>query len=302
MKETITALPTEQNNPRTVDIDRVPTDEMMRLLHGETKRAVEAMSDALPALAALADEAAKRLSCGGRMFYAGAGTSGRIGVLDASELPATYGVEPSLVTALIPEGYDTVYDARLGDEDNEAFAVEDLKAQGLCAKDIVVGIAASGRTPYTRAALRFAASCGAFAAAIVNVPASQLAKEAHLTVVIPTGAEPIQGSTRMNAGTTQKLALNMLSTAVMIRLGKVYQNRMVEITAINDKLEERGVQMLRELTGASENACREALTAADGHVKTATAMLLLSCDADEARRRLAACGGRLTALLKEETL
>lgn len=302
MNDIIHRLSTEQNNERTVRIDRVTTTDAMRMLHEENLLAAQAVEAALPALTAIADEATTRLKAGGRMFYVGAGTSGRIGVLDASELPATYGVDPSLVTALIPEGYETVPDARLGDEDNEALAVEDLQREGLCDKDIVVGIAASGRTPYTCAALRHAASCGAFAAAIVNVPDSALEAVAHRTAVIPTGAEPIQGSTRMKAGTTQKLALNMLSTVVMIRLGKVYQNRMVEITAINDKLEERGVQMLQELTGTSQETCRAALTAADGHVKTAVAMVRLSCDAATARARLNEVDGRLTALLKEESL
>ncbi len=296
----ITQLPTEENNARTAAIDRVSTQEAMQLLHEENVLAVEAMTGALPALAAMADEAARRLQAGGRMFYVGAGTSGRIGVLDASELPATYGVEPSLVTALIPEGYATIPDARLGDEDNEAFAVEDLKAQGVCDRDIVVGIAASGRTPYACAALRYAVSRGAFAAAIVNVPDSALGREAHLAAVIPTGAEPIQGSTRMKAGTTQKLALNMLSTVVMIRLGKVYQNRMVEISAINDKLEARGVRMLQELTDASEEAARTALSAAGGHVKTAAAMLLLGCEAAAAQARLSEVGGHLSRLMKGE--
>ena len=295
----VTRLSTEQNNPLTVAIDRVDTLEAMRMIHHEDLVAVEAMDAVLPVLAAAADEIAARLQAGGRLFYAGAGTSGRIGVLDASELPATYGTDPALVKALVPEGYATLHDARLGDEDNAEFARADLIAEGLSAADAVVGIAASGRTPYTYEALRFARERGAFTLAIVNAPHSRLETAAQMTAVIDTGAEAIQGSTRMKAGTTQKLALNMLSTVVMIRLGKVYQNRMVEITAINEKLEERGAQMLSELIGADVEMARRTLLACDGHVKTAAAALLCDCDAAEARRRLEACGGHLARLLRE---
>jgi len=269
MSDSIRLLPTEQNNPRTVSIDTADTLTALRMIHEEDRRAVEAMTDALPAIAAMADEIAARLQNGGRLFYAGAGTSGRVAVLDASELPATYGVDPSLVTALVPGGYDTLPDARLGDEDDREGARTDLKAQGLCARDAVVGITASGRTPYAHEALLFAKEQGAFAGAIVNVPDSVLATAADVTAVIDTGAEAIQGSTRMKAGTTQKLALNMLSTAVMIRLGKVYRNKMVEITAINEKMVVRCEQMLIELTGADEETAARVLRECDYHVKTA---------------------------------
>lgn len=297
MSQEVSWLSTEQNNPRTLAIDTVDTLSVLRMIHEEDRRAVEAMAEALPTLAAMADAIAERLQNGGRLYYVGAGTSGRIGVLDASELPATYGVSPSLVTAVIPGGYDTVYDARLGDEDDRESARADLERLGVCEKDAVVGIAASGRTPYTHEALLFAASRGSFTGAIVNVHDSQLASVAKYVAVIDTGAEAIQGSTRMKAGTTQKLALNMLSTAVMIRLGKVYQNKMVEITAINEKMVVRCEQMLMELTGASQTRAATALKDAEYHVKTAAAMLLCHCDAATAKQRLQDCDGRLAALL-----
>lgn len=293
----VVLLSTEQNNPKTVSIDRADTLSMMRMIHEEDKHAVAAMEAALPALAQAADEIAKRLQNGGRLFYVGAGTSGRIGVLDASELPATYGVDPTLVTAIVPGGYETLHDARLGDEDDREGARRDLMKEGLCEKDALVGIAASGRTPYPHEAIMYANECGAFTLAIVNVRDSALGSAAKLEAVIDTGAEVVQGSTRMKAGTTQKLALNTLSTAVMIKLGKVYQNRMVEITAINEKMVVRCEKMLADLTGADEDACARMLKECDYHVKTAAAALLLGCDADEAKRQLALKGGKLGDLL-----
>lgn len=293
-------LPTEQNNARTATIGEVDTLSAMRMIHREDTLAVAAMEAALPTLAAAAEAIADRLKAGGRLFYVGAGTSGRIGVLDASELPATYGVDSSMVTAIVPGGYGTLPDARLGDEDDRAGARADLAAQGLSAKDAVVGIAASGRTPYTHEALRFARECGAFTLAITNVPQSLLASAAEMAAVIETGAEAIQGSTRMKAGTTQKLALNMLSTAVMIRLGKVYRNRMIDMDAVNEKLRERSVMMLKDLTDCDEDTARRALAACEGKVKTALTMICRKTDAVTAKALLAAHDDTAGAWLWEE--
>lgn len=295
-------LPTEQNNARTAAIAAVDTLSALRMIHREDTLAVAAMEAALPVLAAAADEIAARLKAGGRLFYVGAGTSGRIGVLDASELPATYGVDPSLVTAIVPGGYATLPDARLGDEDDRDGARADLAAQGLCAADAVVGIAASGRTPYTHEALCFARENGAFTLAVTNVPQSLLSTAAEMTAVIDTGAEAIQGSTRMKAGTTQKLALNMLSTAVMIRLGKVYQNRMIDMDAVNEKLRERSVAMLTELTNCDDETARHALAACDGKVKTAMVMICRKTDAATAAELLTAHGDTAGAWLWEENV
>lgn len=297
MLDQIKQLSTERNNPRTVSIDTVDTLTALRMIHEEDRRAVEAMTDTLPALAAMADEIARRLQHGGRLFYVGAGTSGRVAVLDASELPATYGVDPTLVKALVPGGYDTLPDARLGDEDDRAGARAALAEEGLSERDAVVGITASGRTPFAHEALLFAKETGAFAAAIVNVKDSVLETAADITAVVDTGAEAIQGSTRMKAGTTQKLALNMLSTAVMIRLGKVYRNKMIEITAINEKMVVRCEQMLMELTGADEALASRVLKDCDYHVKTAVAAILCNGSADEARAVLAQNNGQLGAIL-----
>lgn len=298
MEQSISRLPTEQNNPRTHHIDRVDTLTAMRLIHEEDRRAVEAMDEALPALAEAADRIAERLQKGGRLFYVGAGTSGRIAVLDASELPATYGVEPTLVQAIVPGGYATLPDARLGDEDDRDGARRDIERHGIGSGDAVVGIAASGRTPYTVEAVREARKRQAFTAAVVNVPCSSLGAAAEREIFINTGAEAIEGSTRMKAGTVQKLALNMLSTAVMLRLGKVYGNRMVEITAINDKMMARSIRMITELTGADDDTAKQAMAACKNHVKTALAMILLTCSADEAAAQLSAYGGSLSALLR----
>ncbi len=290
-------LSTEMNNPRTVDIDTADTLSMVTMIHNEDRHAVSAMEKTLPSLAAMADAVTDRLQHGGRLFYVGAGTSGRIGVLDASELPATYGVDPSLVTAIVPGGYDTLPDARLGDEDDREGAVNDLKAVGITAADALVGIAASGRTPYTHEAMRYAKEQGAFVGCIVNVRDSVMEKTADIAAVIDTGAEAIEGSTRMKAGTTQKLALNMLSTTVMIKLGKVYRNRMIEITAINEKMVVRCERMLKELTGADDETVARVLKESDYHVKTACAAILLGCSVHEAKDRLAASGGSLGGIL-----
>lgn len=295
--QSIPLLSTEMNNPRTVDIDRVDTLSVVNMIHEEDRVAVEAMNDALPALAAMAEAVTDRLQNGGRLFYVGAGTSGRIGVLDASELPATYGVDPSLCVAVVPGGYETLPDARLGDEDDREGAVADLKAVGLTAKDALVGIAASGRTPYTHQAMCYAKEQGAFVGAIVNVNGSVMAQTADVAAVIDTGAEAIEGSTRMKAGTTQKLALNMLSTTVMIKLGKVYHNRMIEITAINEKMVVRCERMLKELTGADGETVSRVLKESGYHVKTACAAIMLGCDVSEAKQRLAANGGSLGGIL-----
>lgn len=284
-------LSTEQNNPATKTIDRVDTLEAMRMIHREDRVAVRAMEAALPTLAQAADAIAARLQNGGRLFYVGAGTSGRIGVLDASEIPATYGTDPALVKAIVPGGYATLPDARLGDEDDREAAVRDLQNEQLSERDAVVGLAASGRTPYTHEALIYARLAGAFTLAVVNTADSLLASAAEMTAVIDTGAEAIQGSTRMKAGTTQKLALNLLSTVVMIRLGKVYENRMIEVSAINDKLHARGVRMLTELAGVSEETAAAALHACGGHVKTALATLIWACSPEQAHRRLEENGG-----------
>ncbi len=297
MKHDVNQLSTEHNNAATATIDRVDTLTAMRMIHHEDTVAVAAMEAALPTLAQAADEIAVRLQNGGRLFYVGAGTSGRIGVLDASELPATYGTDPALVKALVPDGYATLPDARLGNEDDRAAAVADLHNEGLSARDAVVGIAASGRTPYTHEALCYARAEGAFTLAIVNVPDSLLSTAAQLTAVIDTGAEAIQGSTRMKAGTTQKLALNMLSTVIMIRLGRVYHNRMIEIAAINDKLFERGTQMLCELTGVDRETAAQILRRSDGHVKTALVALLRGVSPQDAAAYLAEHHGQLGGIL-----
>ncbi len=298
MEQTISPLPTEQNNPHTRSIDRVDTLTALQLIHAEDTHAVNAMSTALPILAKAAESIADRLKSGGRLFYVGAGTSGRIAVLDASELPATYGVSPTLVQAIIPGGYDTLPDARLGDEDDGEGARRDIQAYGVGQNDAVVGIAASGRTPYTVEAVAAARERHALTAAIVNVPFSALGATAQYEIFIDTGAEVIEGSTRMKAGTVQKLALNMLSTAVMLRLGKVYGNRMVEITAINDKMLARGIRIITELTGTDNATAQKAMAACGNHVKTALAMIWLECGANEATAQLQACSGSLSALLR----
>lgn len=290
-------LATESVREDLDDLDRRPTDELVRTLVEGQRAAQSAVEAAVPAIAAAADAIAARLLRGGRLFYVGAGTSGRLAILDASECPPTFNTSPELVVALIAGGPAAVQEAVEGAEDDADAGATDLRARDLGANDAVVGIAASGRTPYVIGALRYAREVGSHTVAIVNNARSVLADVADIAIELLTGPEVIAGSTRLCAGTAQKIALSTLSTAVMVRLGKTYGPYMVDVRATNEKLRRRALRMVQQITGADETASAAALEATQGRVKPAVVMLLGGCDADEAERMLAATGGRVREAL-----
>lgn len=290
-------LATESVREDLDDLDRRPTDELVRTLVEGQSAAQSAVAAAVPAIAAAADVIAACLMRGGRLFYVGAGTSGRLAILDASECPPTFNTSPELVVALIAGGPAAVQEAVEGAEDDADAGATDLRARDLGANDAVVGIAASGRTPYVIGALRYAREVGSHTVAIVNNARSVLADVADIAIELLTGPEVIAGSTRLCAGTAQKIALSTLSTAVMVRLGKTYGPYMVDVRATNEKLRRRALRMVQQITGADETASAAALEATQGRVKPAVVMLLGGCDADEAERMLAATGGRVREAL-----
>jgi N-acetylmuramic acid 6-phosphate etherase len=248
---------TEQSNPNTTDIDRQSTIEIVRAINAEDKTVADAVSMVLPEIAKAVDVISDRLSRGGRLLYAGAGTSGRLGVLDASECPPTFGVSPDLVQGIIAGGDIALRSAVEGAEDDSAQAAKDLEARHLSEKDVVVGISASGDTPYSLGALEYARRLGAFSISLTCNPASRMAAAAHLSISPVVGPEAITGSSRMKAGTAQKMILNMLSTATMVKLGFVYGNLMSNLFATNEKLRRRALSILREETGLdAESAAR----------------------------------------------
>lgn len=296
---TLDVLATESVRPGLDDLDRRPTDGLVRTLVEGQRAAQDAVAAAIPAIAAAADAIAARMMQGGRLFYVGAGTSGRLAILDASECPPTFNTPPDRVVALIAGGPAAVQEAVEGAEDDADAAGAELRARGLNATDAVVGIAASGRTPYVVGALRCAREAGSHTVAIVNNARSALADVAGTAIELLTGPEVIAGSTRLCAGTAQKIALGTLSTAVMVRLGKTFGPYMVDVRATNAKLRRRALRMVQQITGADEAAGAAALEATQGRVKPAVVMLLGGCGAGEAERRLAAAGGRVREALEK---
>ena len=263
---------TEQENPNTANIDQVSTLEVVRLINAEDKKVAFAIEKVLPEIAAAIDKIVERLTNGGRLFYVGTGTSGRLGVLDASEIPPTFGVSYSLIQGIIAGGYDALYKATESSEDNQMQGAEDLKSRGVSEKDCVIGIAASGRTPYTIGALDFAREIGCFTACITCVHESAITKSAEISIVAEVGAEAITGSTRMKAGTAQKMILNMISTATMIRLGYVKGNWMTNVKSSNIKLRERSLRILISETGLDETSAKNLLNKANSDLRVAIVM------------------------------
>jgi N-acetylmuramic acid 6-phosphate etherase len=277
---------TETDNPNTSEIDEVSTLEAVRLINNEDKLVAAAVEKVLPEIAIAIDKIVERLEDGGRLFYIGTGTSGRLGVLDASEIPPTYGVSYDLVQGLIAGGYDALYKATESSEDNTKQGADDLKSRGLTTQDAVVGIAASGRTPYTIGAIEYARELGCFTACIVCNPDSAITKAAEIAIVPVVGPEAITGSTRMKAGTAQKLILNMISTVAMIRLGYVSGNRMTNMKASNEKLHDRAVRIVMDETGIEAEPAAGLMQEADGDLRIALVMQRTGATANEARRVL----------------
>ncbi|WP_279023818.1 N-acetylmuramic acid 6-phosphate etherase [Gibbsiella quercinecans] len=291
------ALVSETRNPATMALDEMSTLEMVACFNREDHNVPEAVAQVLPAIAQAVDLAAAALQAGGRLIYLGAGTSGRLGVLDASECPPTFGVPHDMVVGLIAGGPGALLKAVEGAEDNAALGEEDLQALNLAATDMVIGLAASGRTPYVIGALRYARQLGCPTAAISCNPGSPIAKEAQVAISPVVGPEALTGSTRMKSGTAQKLVLNMISTGAMVKLGKVYQNLMVDVKATNEKLVDRACRIVVEATGAERSAAQAALAQTGFEVKPAILMILAGVDAAEAQRRLRQHQGYLRAAL-----
>jgi N-acetylmuramic acid 6-phosphate etherase len=300
----LSTLLTESRNPLTEHIDELPTLEMLSLISDEDRKAVEAVAATLPDIAKAVDEIARRFQDGGRLFYIGAGTSGRLGVLDASEIPPTFSVPPTLVQGLIAGGDSALRKSSESSEDSAEQGAADLAAAGFTGQDALVGIAASGRTPYVLGALQHANPLGAITIALTCVPNSPMSTLADITIAPITGPEVLTGSTRMKAGTATKLVLNMLSTGVMIKTGAVYGNLMINVQPTNAKLIDRAQRIIIAATGLNGPEAQptaEALLKKAGSVKTAIVMQKLSLDRPTAEAKLAAHHGNLSALLHHKT-
>jgi N-acetylmuramic acid 6-phosphate etherase len=291
------SLVSESRNPATMNLDEMTTLEMVATFNHEDSKVPEAIRAVLPEVAQAVDMAAASFKAGGRLIYLGAGTSGRLGVLDASECPPTFGVPHGLVVGLIAGGPGALLKAVEGAEDSEELGVTDLKNLQITPADTIVGLAASGRTPYVIGALRYARELGCATVAISCNPDSPIAHEAQVAISPVVGPEALTGSTRLKSGTAQKLVLNMISTGAMVKIGKVYQNLMVDVKATNVKLVDRACRIVVEATGAARADAEAALSQTDFEVKPAILMILANVSAQEAIQRLTAHHGFLRAAL-----
>ncbi|KER02674.1 N-acetylmuramic acid 6-phosphate etherase [Photorhabdus temperata] len=286
MKINLNSMVTESRNPASTCIDTLPTLEMLQIINDEDKKVALAVEQTLPQIAATVDKIAEAFRQGGRLIYIGAGTSGRLGILDASECPPTYGSRPEQVIGLIAGGHQAILRAVENAEDNRQLGTNDLQALNFNSKDVLVGIAASGRTPYVLGAMEYAKSVGATVACISCNPDSPMTQAADIAMIPVVGPEIVTGSSRMKAGTAQKLILNMLTTGAMIRTGKVYGNLMVDVEATNAKLVERQKNIVMAATECDRAQAEQALVACDGHCKTAIVMILAGIDAQQAKALL----------------
>jgi N-acetylmuramic acid 6-phosphate etherase len=290
---------TEQRNAASKNLDRMTALEIVRLMNREDRKVAVAVGREIPAVARTVDVIVRGMQNGGRLIYVGAGSSGRMAVLDAAECPPTFGISRKQMQALIAGGRRAVTGAVEGAEDSVRNAEHDLREKKLTRDDVVVGIAASGTTPYVLGALRFAKRRGATTVAITSNRQMPVARLAKIVIAPEVGPEVLTGSTRLKAGTTQKLVLNMLSTAVMVRLGHVYENLMIDAEMTNQKLGDRALRILAEASGKNLSAAGHALRAAGHNMRVALVMLKLSVNAKEARRLLAQAGGELRLALRE---
>ncbi|MEU2225485.1 N-acetylmuramic acid 6-phosphate etherase [Streptomyces sp. NPDC018347] len=297
LRSQLASLTTEAFRPELADIDRLPTLDIARLMNGEDTGVPAAVAAQLPRIAAAVDAVAERMARGGRLVYAGAGTAGRLGVLDASECPPTFNTDPDQVVGLIAGGPAAMVTSVEGAEDSAELASRDLDALKLTPDDSVVGVSASGRTPYAVGAVAHARALGALTIGLACNEHSALAAAAEHGIEVVVGPELITGSTRLKAGTAQKLVLNMLSTITMIRLGKTYGNLMVDVRASNAKLRARAHRIVALATGADDAEIEKALTETGGEVKHAILTLLAGVDAPTAAHLLTESGGRLRAAL-----
>lgn len=291
-------IATEQRNPNTMNIDTLSTLEMVTLINREDHRVAEAVAAVLEPIAQAVDVIADALSRGGRLIYCGAGTSGRLGILDAVECPPTYSTDPDTVQALMAGGYDAIFQAVEGAEDSKTMGVEDMERIAFTKQDVLVGIAASGRTPYVLGCMEYARELGAKTIAVTCCPGSALDKFADIGIAPAPGPEVVTGSTRMKSGTAQKMVLNMLSTGAMIKLGKVYGNLMVDVKASNEKLIRRCVTIVCAATECTEAQATAALESCGYRPKVAIIMVLCQVEAETARKMLDAASGRISRVLE----
>ncbi|MGW0310124.1 N-acetylmuramic acid 6-phosphate etherase [Streptomyces flavidovirens] len=298
LRAQLATLTTEAFRPELADIDQLPTAEIARIMNGEDRTVPEAVAARLPQIAAAIDATAERMARGGRLIYAGAGTAGRLGVLDASECPPTFNTDPAQVVGLIAGGPSAMVKAVEGAEDSAKLAAEDLDALGLTDNDTVVGVSASGRTPYAIGAVEHARGLGALTIGLSCNADSALGAAAEHGLEVVVGPELLTGSTRLKAGTAQKLVLNMISTITMIRLGKTYGNLMVDVRASNEKLRARSRRIVALATGAQDKEIEDALAATDGEVKNAILVLLGSVDGPTAAALLDEARGHLRVALR----
>jgi N-acetylmuramic acid 6-phosphate etherase len=290
-------LLTEQANPASASFDTLPTEEALRIINSEDAKVAGAVECEIPAIARAVDAIVAALERGGRLFYIGAGTSGRLGVLDASEIPPTFSTPPNMVQGIIAGGEGALTNAAETTEDDPSAGVRDLLARGFTATDLLVGIAASGRTPYVLGAVAEARRMGATTVGISCTPQSELAHAVEIAISPLVGPEVVAGSTRMKAGTAQKLVLNMLSTGVCVRLGYVYGNLMVNVQPKNAKLQDRAQRIIAQASGVSYQRAGELLEQSGRSVRTAIVMAKAGVGREEADRRLAAAGGRISKAL-----
>jgi len=289
--EELKSLKTETRNPASMNIDAANTAEILRTINDEDKKVAFAIEQEIPYIARAVDIVVHAIKNGGRLFYAGAGTSGRVGIQDAAECPPTYGSPPELIQGIIAGGKPALFKAQEGAEDLEENGANEMMARGITTVDVVCGIAASRRTPFVVGAVKKARELGAKTLFVTTNPRADFNLDVDVAICPFVGPEVIMGSTRMKSGTAQKMVLNMITTAVMIKLGKVYQNMMVDLQMTNEKLKERSKRIVMIITGVSYEQAARTLLEADGHVKTAVVMLLANADAAEARKRLARADG-----------
>lgn len=299
MEIDLTKLVTESRNTASQNIDKLSTLEMLKVINSEDKKVAVAVEKTLPEITKLVDAVALAFSQGGRLIYCGAGTSGRLGILDASECPPTFGSDPSMVIGLIAGGKPAILQAVENAEDNSELGVTDLQALSFNHKDVLVGIAASGRTPYVIGAMQYASQQSATVACISCNPQSIMSELADIAITPVVGSEVVTGSSRLKAGTAQKLVLNMITTGAMIKVGKVFGNLMVDVEATNAKLVQRQKDIVMQATECSLEDAEMALQACNFHCKTAIVMLLLNIDAKTAIQKLSRADGFIRCALKE---
>jgi N-acetylmuramic acid 6-phosphate etherase len=290
-------MTTERRSPRSVDIDLFPIERVLKIINAEDALVATAVFEAIPDIARTVELAVEAIRAGGRVIYVGAGTSGRIAMLDAAECPPTFSTPPEWVQAVLAGGPRAFMKADEALEDDRERGAADLKSRRVSKSDVVIGIAASGKTPYTIAALEYARSRGAKTVAIVSSPETPMGKTADITIHTAVGPEVITGSSRMKTGTAQKMILNMISTAAMIRLGMTYSNWMINVSMTNQKLRDRGIQILREILGVNVDEATRLIEKSGSNLKIAVIMGTIGCERKEAEKRLSVAKGNLRQVL-----